>query len=93
MAQEAWWAGKFSGLGEKESIELVSVNIEKILRIGRKGKDVDRNGSGDGKGVIYGGDFVIWEGNPLKGEGSVVVAVQDDGKVGDCWPDFEGAVL
>jgi hypothetical protein len=42
---------------------------------------------------VYGGDFVIWTGNPLKGEGSVVVAVQDDGLVGDFWPDSEGSVL
>jgi hypothetical protein len=89
LAQEAQWAGKFAGLDEKESIALVSTNIEKILRIGKKGKAEAVSGVRQ----VYEGDFVVWSGNPLKGEGSVVVAVQDDGMVGDCWPDSEGAVL
>lgn len=38
-------------------------------------------------------DFVLWDGNPLSGEGSVVVSVQDDGRIGVCLPDVEGAVL
>jgi hypothetical protein len=65
----------------------VSTNIEKILGLKKEDKD------GQSLGQIYDRDFVVWSGNPLKGEGSVVVAVQDDGKVGDCWPDSEGAVL
>lgn len=32
-------------------------------------------------------DFVICEGNPLKGEGSVVVSVERDGVVGTVWPN------
>ena len=32
-------------------------------------------------------DFVVWEGNPFKGEGSVVVSVEEGGVIGNCWPD------
>jgi imidazolonepropionase-like amidohydrolase len=87
LAQEAGWAGKFAGLGDREAIKLVSTNFEKILGVDRLG---GKSSKDEG---VYGGDFVIWTGNPLKGEGSVVVAVQDDGLVGDCWPDSEGSVL
>ncbi|KAF9693636.1 hypothetical protein EKO04_008263 [Ascochyta lentis] len=38
-------------------------------------------------------DFVVWEGSPGKGEGSVVVSVGENGKVVDCLPDVESAVL
>ncbi|KAF9872160.1 hypothetical protein CkaCkLH20_10497 [Colletotrichum karsti] len=86
LAQEAQWAVKFAGLSEKEAIKLVSTNFDKILGF-------DLEDKGGVKENIYGGDFVVWEGNPLRGEGSVVVSVQDDGKIGDCWPDHEGAVL
>jgi imidazolonepropionase-like amidohydrolase len=87
LAQEAGWAGAFAGLEEKEAIKLVSTNFERILR-------VDKEGGKSGEDErVYGGDFVIWNGNPLKGEGSVIAAVQDDGILGDCWPDSEGSVL
>jgi imidazolonepropionase-like amidohydrolase len=88
LAQEAQWVAKFTGLSEREAIKLVSTNFDKILGLGSG----DKHGMwGDGRG--YKGDFVLWEGNPLNGEGSVVVSAQDDGRVGDCWPDVEGAVL
>ena len=78
MAREARWAGKYAGLSDKDSIALVSTNIEKIL------------GPHSGSQAGYSGnehDFVIWEGDPLRGEGSVVAAVQEDGLIADCWPD------
>ncbi|KAH0438757.1 hypothetical protein CcaCcLH18_03189 [Colletotrichum camelliae] len=87
LAQEAQWAAKFAGLSEKEAIKLVSTNFNKIL--GLEGYTTEES-------LVrnkYSGDFVVWEGNPLRGEGSVVLSVQDDGKIGDCWPDYEGAVL
>ncbi|KAK1843196.1 carbohydrate esterase family 9 protein [Colletotrichum chrysophilum] len=87
LAQEAQWAAKFAGLSEKEAIKLVSTNFNKIL-----GLEEYRKGDSPA-GNKYSGDFVVWEGNPLRGEGSVVLSVQDDGKIGDCWPDYEGAVL
>ncbi|KAL0932710.1 carbohydrate esterase family 9 protein (amidohydrolase) [Colletotrichum truncatum] len=92
LAQEAELAAKFAGLSEKEAIKLVSTNFDKILGLandkepgyGARERPIEKN---------YTGDFVVWNGNPLRGEGSVVVTVQDDGKVGDCWPDHEGAIL
>ncbi|KAJ0272270.1 hypothetical protein COL940_010552 [Colletotrichum noveboracense] len=87
LAQEAQWAAKFAGLSEKEAIKLVSTNFNKIL-----GLEKYRKGDSPA-GNKYSRDFVVWEGNPLRGEGSVVLSVQDDGKIGDCWPDYEGAVL
>ncbi|TDZ29972.1 hypothetical protein C8035_v003550 [Colletotrichum spinosum] len=92
LAQEAQWAAKFAGLGEKDAIKLVSANFDEILRLkahGEHATDIDEQQVRK----RYEGDFVVWDGNPLKGEGSVVLTVQDDGKIGDCWPDFEGAVL
>ncbi|OOG00865.1 hypothetical protein ASPCADRAFT_511739 [Aspergillus carbonarius ITEM 5010] len=77
LAREARWAAKQAGLSEKEAIALVSSNIEQILGLGRAVDDHD----------VYKGDFVLWEGNPLRGEGSVVVAVREDGVMADCWPD------
>ncbi|KAI8252654.1 hypothetical protein K4K58_007742 [Colletotrichum sp. SAR11_239] len=87
LAQEAQWAAKFAGLSEKEAIKLVSTNFNKIL--GLEGYREEDSPAGN----KYSEDFVVWEGNPLRGEGSVVLSVQDDGKIGDCWPDYEGAVL
>ncbi|CAG8947989.1 unnamed protein product [Penicillium salamii] len=79
LAQEAWWAGKYAGLTDKQTIALVSTNIDLIL-----------GGAAAKKSI---GDFVVWEGDPLRGEGSVVASFQDDGKVLDCWPDTVDAVL
>ncbi|KAL4745888.1 hypothetical protein BDW72DRAFT_210934 [Aspergillus terricola var. indicus] len=73
LTREARWAGKFAGLGDKESIKLVSSSIGTIFRVDEK---VD-------------GDFVLWEGNPLGGEGAVVVSVKGDGEVSDCWPEID----
>ncbi|KAL4946520.1 hypothetical protein BDV06DRAFT_233118 [Aspergillus oleicola] len=80
LAREARWAGKFAGLSDKEAIELVSVNIERIL--GLKGET-----SGGSDGYRYTGGLVVWEGNPLRGEGSVVVSLTEYAGIGDCWPD------
>lgn len=88
LAQEARWAGKFADLSDKEAIALVSTNIEAILGTGSK-----RTANGGGKSQGYNGDFVLWEGNPLRGEGSVVVSVQDGDKIADCWPDTSKAIL
>jgi imidazolonepropionase-like amidohydrolase len=88
LAQEAWWAGKYAELTDQQAISLVSTNIEIILGIWPKAKVAN-----SAKGQVYSGDFVIWEGDPLRGEGSVVVSVQDDGKIADCWPDTAHAVL
>ncbi|KAH8588359.1 amidohydrolase-domain-containing protein [Bisporella sp. PMI_857] len=98
LAQEAGWAAKFAGLDERQAIKLVSDNILEILRldgrsgVGHREDKRDEVGADGGKGM-YGGDFVVWSGNPLRGEGSVVLSVQDDGKIADCWPDFEAAAL
>ena len=85
LAQEARWAGKFAGLSDKEAIALVSTNIEAILGTGSE-RTADTS-------QRYTGDFVVWEGDPLRGEGSVVVSVQDGESVVDCWPDTSNAVL
>ncbi|KAL4788813.1 hypothetical protein BDV19DRAFT_397964 [Aspergillus venezuelensis] len=80
LAREARWAGKFAGLSDKEAIGLVSINIERILGLTNvAGVDGDKDG--------YSGDLVVWEGNPLRGGGSVAVSLTRDGKIGDCWPD------
>ncbi|KAH7126027.1 hypothetical protein EDB81DRAFT_860673 [Dactylonectria macrodidyma] len=84
LAQEGRWAGKYAGLSDKQAVALVSTNIETILGI-FSDREKGRGG--------YHGDFVVWEGDPLRGEGSVVVTVQSDGKISDCWPDTENAVL
>lgn len=89
LALEAQWARRFAGLSEEAAIELVSTNIEKILGLDKKNSD--KNSMSDGR--LYDGDFVVWDGNPLKGEGSVIAAIQDDGKVGYCWPDVEGIAI
>ncbi|OJJ54511.1 hypothetical protein ASPSYDRAFT_159752 [Aspergillus sydowii CBS 593.65] len=78
LAREARWAGKYAGLSDKDVIALVSTNIEKILGL--------HSGFGAGDSANE-HDFVIWEGDPLRGEGSVVAAVQEDGRIADCWPD------
>ncbi|KAL3478475.1 hypothetical protein BJX99DRAFT_269153 [Aspergillus californicus] len=75
LAREARWAGKQAGLTDRQAIALVSSNIELALGISKLSEGP------------YASDFVLWEGDPLRGEGSVVVAIQDDGAVGDCWPD------
>ncbi|KNG89129.1 hypothetical protein ANOM_002995 [Aspergillus nomiae NRRL 13137] len=85
LAQEARWAGKFAGLSDKEAIALVSTNIEAILGTG-SGRTAENS-------QRYTGDFVVWEGDPLRGEGSVVVSIQDGESVVDCWPDTSNAVL
>lgn len=38
-------------------------------------------------GLEPSGDFVVWEGDPLKGEGSVVGSFEEDGVVGSWWPE------
>ncbi|KAI5361892.1 putative metal-dependent hydrolase, composite domain superfamily [Septoria linicola] len=73
LAAEAGWAAKYAGLSEREAVGLMAGNVEKILGL-KKGKEEV-------------GDFVVWEGNPLKGEGSVVLSVESDGTIGTCWPD------
>ncbi|KAK4868698.1 hypothetical protein LT330_006900 [Penicillium expansum] len=83
LAQEAWWAGKYAGLTDQQTIALVSTNFDLIL--GGQSKKVQ-------EGALV-GDFVVWEGDPLRGEGSVVASFQDDGKIADCWPDTVGAIL
>ncbi|KAE8323836.1 hypothetical protein BDV39DRAFT_208502 [Aspergillus sergii] len=88
LAQEARWAGKFAGLSDKEAIALVSTNIETILGTGSKGT---ANSGEDSP--RYTGDFVVWEGDPLRGEGSVVVSVQDGEKIVECWPDTSNLIL
>ena len=82
LAQEAQWAAKYAGLDTKEAIKLVSTNLEEILLLRGKSLDLDSLPTGQ-----YVGDIVIWEGNPLRGEGTPVLTVQDDGHIGDCWPD------
>ncbi|CAG8213187.1 unnamed protein product [Penicillium olsonii] len=84
LAQEAWWAGKYAGLTDRQAIALVSTNIDSILG-GSSKKSVREDSSVQ--------DFVVWEGNPLRGEGSVVASFQGDGKVSDCWPDTVNSVL
>ncbi|RAH39698.1 uncharacterized protein BO95DRAFT_490257 [Aspergillus brunneoviolaceus CBS 621.78] len=86
LAQHARVAGKQAGLSDLEAIALVSTSLEEILGL-RSGQ------SARGEGEAYVGDFVVWEGNPLRGEGSVVVSVLEGGEVADCWPDRVGAVL
>ncbi|KAL4778303.1 hypothetical protein BJX76DRAFT_362867 [Aspergillus varians] len=81
LAREARWAAKYAGLTDKEAIALVSSNIERILGL----QAGNENGGSEAKS--YKGDFVVWEGNPLRGEGSVVASVQGDGLIVDCWPD------
>ncbi|KJK65844.1 MetdephydrolaseC [Aspergillus parasiticus SU-1] len=88
LAQEARWAGKFAGLSDRKAIALVSTNIEAILGIGSK-----RTANGGEDSQRYRGDFVVWEGDPLRGEGSVVVSVQDGEKIADCWPDTSNVIL
>lgn len=73
---------------EKEAIKLVSTNFDQILGLKQLGQEEKTSA-----GKKYAGDFVVWDGNPLRGEGSVVVSFQDDGKIGDCWPDVQGAAL
>jgi hypothetical protein len=53
----------------------VSSNLERILGVQHVRGKSNRS------------DFVVWEGNPLKGEGSVVASVRDGDVVVDCWPD------
>lgn len=77
LAREARWAAKQAGLSDKEALALVSSNIEQILGLN----------SAVNVSQAYAGDFVLWDGNPLRGEGSVVVAVREGGGVMDCWPD------
>lgn len=89
LALEAQWARRFAGLSEEAAVKLVSTNIEEIL-----GLDKKKGGKDDGlEGRLYDGDFVVWDGNPLEGDGSVIAAIQDDGKVGYCWPDVEGIAI
>ncbi|KAL4905465.1 hypothetical protein BDW74DRAFT_177835 [Aspergillus multicolor] len=80
LAREARWAGKFAGLSDGEAIKLVSTNIETILGLGSEAEE-DSGG--------YNGDFVLWEGNPLRGDGAVVASVKEDGRVNDCWPEVD----
>lgn len=72
---EAAWAGKYAGLSKRESVDLVSRNIEKMF-----GLDVDEKSR----------DFVVWEGDPLAGGARVVLAFDgDDGSLISCLPDIQ----
>lgn len=66
---------------DQQAISLVSTNIEIILETRSKEKTETESGA---TGQVYSGDFVIWEGDPLRGEGSVVVALPDDWKIVNC---------
>lgn len=88
LAQEARWAGKYAGLTDRQAIALVSTNLEDIL-----GTRSNEKGHYEPLAQPYTGDFVVWEGNPLRGEGSVVVAAHEGGKIADCWPDTTDVVL
>jgi len=75
-------------------VDLVSKNLEDILglkkapKTGKKGKSMDMEVKGEG--ILAGGDFVVWEGNPLEFGGSVAVSVDgESGTVMDCWPDVQ----
>ncbi|KAJ8058223.1 hypothetical protein OCU04_012419 [Sclerotinia nivalis] len=70
LAIEAGWAAKYSSLGKREAVDLVSRNVEKIL---------------DLKVMEETRDFVIWEGDPLQLGASVVFSMEG-GKFGTCWP-------
>ncbi|KAJ8107283.1 hypothetical protein OPT61_g8972 [Boeremia exigua] len=83
LAREARFAGKWAGLNDREAIKLVSTNFNKILSL----DDEDAHGNEILSNVV------LWDGNPLRGEGSVVISITDKGKVGDCLPDVEGSVL
>lgn len=70
---EAAWAAKYAGLSDHAAVDLVSRNIEEILRLGIKEESRD---------------FVVFEGNPLEFGASVVVAVNgEDRRVMACWPE------
>lgn len=70
---EAAWAAKFAGLSSKEAVDLVSRNIEKILKLDVKEETRD---------------FVVYEGNPLEFGASVVLSIDgDDGTLATCWPE------
>lgn len=83
---------KFAGLADKEAIKLVSTNFDEILGLNGNVRAPDGSGEVLAETTVH-GDFVVWDRSPLNGEGSVVLAVQSNGKIGDCWPDVEGAVL
>ncbi|KAH7066491.1 hypothetical protein FB567DRAFT_542242 [Paraphoma chrysanthemicola] len=84
LAREAAWAAKWAALSDRQAIGLVSWNFDSILRL--SASDVAVEG-------YFRHDWVLWEGNPVKGEGSVVLSVDSDRIVGDCLPNVEGAVL
>ncbi|KAF2092364.1 composite domain of metallo-dependent hydrolase [Rhizodiscina lignyota] len=68
---EASWAAKYAGLSDQAAVDLVSVNIENILGLEKRGK----------------GDIVVWEGNPLEyGAAPAIVIDGDEGAVVGCWP-------
>lgn len=70
---EAAWAAKYAGLSSRDAVNLVSRNIENILKL-----DVHEESR----------DFVVWEGNPLEFGASVALAFGgDDGVVATCWPE------
>ncbi|KAE8146590.1 amidohydrolase [Aspergillus avenaceus] len=81
LASEAGWAAKYAKLNDQEAIALVSTNIEAILNL----KPTN--------GGEQSGDFVVWEGNPLTGEGSVVMSFDDTSTISACWPDSPMAVV
>jgi imidazolonepropionase-like amidohydrolase len=75
LAIEAGIAAKYAGLSKREAVDLVSRNIEKILRLNSE--------HGEGKE-----DIVIWEGDPLELGASVVLSISGKrGVVGGCWLD------
>lgn len=67
---EASWAGKYAGLSGKEVVDLVSTNIEKILGLENKKKDI----------VIWEGDPLEFGASPA------IIIDGDKGQVVGCWP-------
>lgn len=86
--QEGRWAGKYAGLSDKQAFAIVSRNIDTI--VGTITTQEENQGASSRN---YQRDFLVWEGNPLKGEGTVVLVIKNDGKISNCWPGTEGTVL
>ncbi|PYH48088.1 uncharacterized protein BP01DRAFT_421206 [Aspergillus saccharolyticus JOP 1030-1] len=67
------------GLSEEKAVGLVSWEVEDILHL-RKGDKEQEEG--------HGGDFVVYEGNPLEWGASVVLTVDQAARsVVECWPE------
>ncbi|OJJ97602.1 hypothetical protein ASPACDRAFT_1858361 [Aspergillus aculeatus ATCC 16872] len=84
LGVDAGFAAKVAGLSEQRAVDLVSREVREILHLDG-GSSAGVEGGGDGG---YGGDFVVYEGNPLEWGASVVLTV--DGvrsAVVECWPE------